>query len=224
MPPELAISGNGPKLAISVDGPTASGKSTLADTLAARWDMQVLDTGLTYRAVAYVLSRTPVPPGAHLFEVLRHDPAVPGTRPGRPAVVYHGEDIIDAIWSSEVEQQLRTVSTDHAWRREITAYHHVLVSRRERVVAVGRDCATTIMTNADCHVFLDAAEPVRRERRRAQYRYRPGRVAHVGAPTSLDDATCAYVSRQPRGLVLDTTFLPRHATARAVVHHLGDDR
>nr|MDT0660924.1 (d)CMP kinase [Micromonospora sp. DSM 115978] len=212
------------ELAISVDGPTASGKTTFAYALAERLGMRVLDTGLTYRAVAYAILRAPVSPGGHLFEVLRHDLAAPGTRPPSPVVVYQGENIDDAIWSPEVEQQLRTVSADRKWRHEITEYHRMIVRSGERVIAVGRDCATTILTYADCHVFLTAADAVRRERRRAQYRTVPGRAVRVGPATSLDDTTREHISRQPHGLVLDTTFLPAHATARAVLHHLGERR
>ncbi|MEV4497083.1 (d)CMP kinase [Micromonospora arborensis] len=209
-------------LAISVDGPSASGKTSLAGALSSRLGLHVLDTGLTYRAVAYATLRGPVSPGGKLFQVLRHDPAVPGARPALPAVVYHGEDITEAIWSAEVEQQLRVVSADPGWRRDITEHHHSIINRCERVVAVGRDCATTIMPNAKCHVFLSAAEVIRRQRRRAQYRTKPGRAVNVGPATKLDDATREYVSRQRHGLVLDTTFLPLSATVRAVLHHLGD--
>ncbi|MET8525605.1 (d)CMP kinase [Micromonospora sp. NPDC005172] len=209
-------------LAISVDGPSASGKTSLAGALSAQLGLHVLDTGLTYRAVAYATLRGPVSPGGELFQVLRHELAMPGARPAPPAIVYHGEDITEAIWSVEVEQQLRVVSADPAWRRDITEHHRTIIHSRERVVAVGRDCATTIMTNADCHVFLVAAEAVRRQRRRAQYRTRPGRAVNVGPATRLDDVTREYVSRHRHGLVLDTTFLPLSAAVRAVLHQLGD--
>ncbi len=211
-------------VAISIDGPSASGKTSLAYALASRLGTRVLDTGLTYRAVAYAASRGPLPPDGRLFDVLRHELAAPGARPALPAVVYHGEDITDAIWSAEVEQQLRFISADPAWRRDITDHHRAIIGGHERMIVVGRDCATTLMTNADCHVFLTAMEAVRRERRRAQYRTQPERAVNVGPVTRLDDITREHVSRQPRGLVLDTTFLPTTAAVRAVLHHLGECR
>ena len=211
-------------LAISVDGPSASGKTSLAHALASRLRAHVLDTGLTYRAVAYVALREPVSPDGPLFEVLRHEVAAPGARPALPTIVYHGEDITDAIWSPEVEQQLRVISADPAWRRDITTHHRMIVDRHQRMIAVGRDCATTLMTNAAYHVFLTANEAIRRHRRRIQYRALPGRAVKVGPATRLDDATREHVSRHPRGLLLDTTFLPTSATVRAVLHHLGDHR
>ncbi|MFY1636217.1 (d)CMP kinase [Solwaraspora sp. WMMB335] len=212
------------ELAISVDGPTASGKTTLAYALAVRMNARVLDTGLTYRAVAYAVSRTRVSPGGRLFEMLRHEPAAPGTRLASPTIVYHQENITDDLWSSEVEQRLRTVSADPAWRHDITEYHHAIVDGHRRMIMVGRDCATTIMTDADCHVFLTATEAIRRERRRAQHRAQPGRAVHVGPPTRLDDTVREHIGRHPDGLVLDTTFLPAVAVLRAVVHHLGARR
>lgn len=212
------------QLIISIDGPTASGKTSLAYALATRMGTHVLDSGLTYRGVAYAALREPVSPDGRLFDVLQHNLAPPGTRPSSPAVVYHGKDITDAIWSSEVEQQLRTIAADPAWRRRITEHHRVIINRHRRMIAVGRDCATTITTNADCHVFLTAAEVVRRERRRAQSRTQPRRAVTVGPATGIDHATRAYISRQPHGLILETTFLPKSATLRAVLHHLGDRR
>lgn len=213
------------QLIISIDGPTASGKTSLAYGLAARLGTHVLDTGLTYRGVAYAALREPVSPDGRLFDVLRHDLAPPaGARLRSPAVVYHGRDVTDAIWSPEVEQQLRTIAADPAWRRRITDYHRMIISRHRRVIAVGRDCATTITTNAGVHVFLTAAEAVRRERRRAQFRTQPRRAVTVGPATATDHIVREYISRQPRGLILETTFLPRSATLRAVLHHLGDHR
>ncbi|WFE31037.1 (d)CMP kinase [Micromonospora sp. WMMD975] len=211
-------------LAISADGPSASGKTTLAYALASRLRMHMLDTGLTYRAVAYAALREPISPGGPLFELLRHEVAAPGARPALPAVVYHGEDITDAIWSPEVEHQLRVISADPAWRHDITTHHRMIIDRHERMIVVGRDCATAVMTNADCHVFLTANEAIRRQRRRLQYRAMPGRTVSAGPATRLDDATREHVSSQPHGLVLDTTFLSTSATVRAVLHHLGDHR
>ncbi|MEH0826777.1 MULTISPECIES: (d)CMP kinase [unclassified Micromonospora] len=213
-------------LAISVDGPSSSGKTSLAYALASRLHgTHVLDTGLTYRAVAYAALRDPVlTGGGSLFEVLHHEVAARGARPALPAVVYHGEDITDALWSSEVEQQLRVISADPAWRRDIATHHRMIIDRHERMIAVGRDCATTIMANAHCHVFLTANEAIRRHRRRTQYQALPGRAVTIGPATRLDEVTREYVSRHPRGLLLDTTFLPTSATVRAVLHHLGDQR
>ncbi|BCJ62371.1 hypothetical protein Jiend_57930 [Micromonospora endophytica] len=71
-------------VAISIDGPSASGKTSLAYALASRLGTRVLDTGLTYRAVAYAASRGPLPPDGRLFDVLRHELAAPGRdRPSR---------------------------------------------------------------------------------------------------------------------------------------------
>lgn len=211
------------RLLITIDGPTASGKTSLAHALAPHLGMCVLDTGLTFRAVAYATLREPVSPGGHLFEVLWHEVAPPTTRPVTSAVVYHGEDVTDAIWSSEVDQQVRTIAADPAWRRDITEHHRTIISGQSRVIAVGRDCAMTI-TEADYHVFLTAIDTIRRERRRAQSWRRPGRVVEVGSATALDETAHAYISRQPRSLILETTHLPPEAAVRAVLHLLGDCR
>ncbi|HZM76125.1 MAG TPA: (d)CMP kinase [Candidatus Limnocylindrales bacterium] len=213
------------EIAVSVDGPTASGKTTLAYALARRCGALVLDTGLTFRGVAWALLRDSTLDPAHspLPGRLSHEPAMPSATPNRPTVVFQQDEITELIWSPEVEARLRDIAADPAWRSCIAAYHRQLLAKFGRVVVVGRDVATTLLTNATCHVFLTAAHTVRRERRRAQYRQHPDRAATVGPASALDQQTLEAVARSPRGIVIDTTYLPPKATLTLVLRRIGAD-
>jgi CMP/dCMP kinase len=217
------------EVAVSIDGPTASGKTTLAYALARRCGALVLDTGLTFRGVAWALlrDRTLDPAHSPLPGRLRHEPAMPPATPDRPTIVFQQDErqdeITELIWSHEVEARLRDVAADPDWRACITAYHRQLLAKYRRVVVVGRDVATTLLTTATCQVFLTAAHAVRRERRRAEYCQQPDRAATVGPASMLDQQTLEAVARSPRGVVIDTTYLPPRATLTLVLQRIGAD-
>lgn len=210
-------------LAISVDGPTASGKTTLAYELARRCNAVVLDTGLTFRGVAFATLHDDAldPADSPLPGRLSHELAMPAATPNGPTIVFQQDEITELIWSPNVEAHLRTIAVDPAWRACIAAYHSRILAQYRRVIVVGRDVATTLLKQATCHVFLTAAQVVRRERRRAQYRLKPDRSASVGPVSALDEQTLEAVASSPRGIVIDTTYLPPRATLTLVLQRIG---
>lgn len=210
-------------LAVSVDGPTASGKTALAYALAKRCGAMVLDTGLTFRAVAYATlqDHTLDPMASPLPSRVWHDPALPHATPMRPTVVFQQDDITELIWSPDVEARVRHIAANQAWRACISAYHGRLLAGHRRVIVVGRDVASTLLADGTCHVFLTAAQAVRRERRRAQYRQHPNRPTAVGPASTLDEQVRDVVAGRTRGIVVDTTYLPLRAILELVLHRIG---
>lgn len=220
------------RFAVTIDGPTASGKTTLGTDLAQTFQAAFLDTGLTFRAVAYALSfETLIPTGAKWRSILSHTPArvaVSSSGEGKPwtvhdeAVTYRGEDVTEAIWKSGLESNIGLVAADVAWRAAILQFHRDIVSGLPRVIAVGRDVATTLLSSATLHVFLTANLAVRRERRRAQYRDFPERSVSVGPATSRDLECRAAIRRRPNFLEIDSTHLPASAVAASVVRKIEE--
>lgn len=222
-------------ISVSIDGPTASGKSTLASTLAAAIGTTFLDTGLTFRALAYALHREPIVPDENWRSLVEHRPSayprrdsgpaspLPHPHPPhpRPAVRYRGRDILDDIWHPELDQHLTAVATDPRWRAQILHFHQEVVAAHRRIIAVGRDVATTLLPDAVLHVCLTANLAVRRERRRAQHRHLWSRSVTVGPATHRDEEVRATVQGRPNGIVLDTTYLPAAAVSASVRRRLG---
>ncbi|MGY4982437.1 (d)CMP kinase [Streptomyces sp. 900105755] len=214
-----------PRISISIDGPTASGKSTLATSLAQFLGLAFLDTGLTYRSLAYALSREPAEGlRARLNEALEHRPVVyrRGETAQGHAILLHGKDITEEIWDPSLDQNLKTVSRDPAWRQEILSMHQDIVEKHGDVVAVGRDVATTLLPAAELRIYLTASLVVRRERRRAQYRDRNDRTTTVGPPTERDAENQAAVRSLPASIEIDSTYLPAPAVFACALNRLND--
>jgi cytidylate kinase len=220
--------------AISIDGPTASGKTTLGVALASRLGCAFLDTGLTYRAVAYALSVEHLDPATTALDtVVRHEPWFSGDDRGSDGgessterVFYRDQDISSAIFDAALEPTLKAVAGNHLWRSQILELHRAILGRvarqaQQRVVAVGRDVAATLLRDGDLHVYLTASRSVRRERRRAQCLGSAGRSSSVGPETALDLQMRAFVAERVNSVVLDSTYLPAHAVLAAVERRLS---
>jgi CMP/dCMP kinase len=219
--------------AISIDGPTASGKTTLGVALAGRLGCAFLDTGLTYRAVAYALSLEQLDPATTaLHTVVRHEPwfssdagQAGSDESSAGCVFYRDEDISSAIFDASLEHTLKAVASNHLWRAQILDLHRAILRAvpraRGRVVAVGRDVAATLLRDGDLHVYLTASATVRRERRRAQYRGSTGRSISVGPETALDLQMRGFVADQVNSIVVDSTYLPAQAVLAAVERRLS---
>ena len=213
-------------VSLSIDGPTASGKTTLARHVAHRLNASFLDTGLTFRAVAYLSTKMSIELQGAWQHLLRHAPSryeldADGELSLNPSGLYFQDtDISDAIFARELDTPLRKVAKDPSWRKEIQAYHQQLIAGMGSCVVVGRDVATTLLPEASLKVALMASWPIRRERRRAQYRNMSARSAAVGEETDLDVAMRQIIANSANSLVLDTTYLPPAAVVSAVFHRL----
>ncbi|MEU5068825.1 (d)CMP kinase [Streptomyces virginiae] len=215
-----------PALSISIDGPTASGKSTLAVALAQRNGLAFLDTGLSYRSLAYALHHTPggIPRG-ELRHSLLHQPLV-YSRPGAEqpsemhSILFRGRNITQDIWAPELEGALKEISGDPEWRREILSMHLGIMEKYGNVVAVGRDVAATLLPGAAVHVYLTADLAIRRERRRAQYRGAENRSTRVGPATVRDIENRDMIRKLPTSMEIDSTYSPASAVIAAVMHRV----
>jgi CMP/dCMP kinase len=199
-------------LSVSIDGPTASGKTTLGAGLARDFAGTFIDSGLTYRALAYALVRGDLPEDESWRSFIKHYPQsfklTPGIGPRNEAVDYNGLDITEDLWSFDVDNRLENVARSPQRRNEIADFHREIIGAHSTVIVAGRDIATTILANATLHVFLNANFAVRRERRRAQHRSHPERSVVVGAITERDLQTLAEIRMKSNSLVIDTTYMP----------------
>ncbi|MDH4062069.1 MAG: bifunctional 3-phosphoshikimate 1-carboxyvinyltransferase/cytidylate kinase [Aquincola sp.] len=153
---------------IAIDGPTASGKGTLAAEVAARLGYGLLDSGSLYRVTALVALRQ---------GLLEHDPLDAAAIAARAAtlplafepgrVLLAGEDVTDALRAETVGLAASQVSALPAVRR---ALHELQLSFRRvpGLVADGRDMGTVVFPGAQLKVFLTASAAQRAERRHKQ--------------------------------------------------------
>jgi cytidylate kinase len=155
---------------IAIDGPAASGKSTLGRRLADSLGYLFFDTGVMYRAVTWVTIERGVEVNdesavTHLAETVQIDVRPPSMEDGRACdVLVDGSDITWQIRSSEVEASVSPVSAYRGVRQALASQQR-RIGLRGRVVMVGRDIGTIVLPEADLKIYLDATAKERAHRR-----------------------------------------------------------
>jgi cytidylate kinase len=155
---------------IAIDGPAASGKSTLGRRLADSLGYLFFDTGVMYRAVTWVTLERGVEVNdesavTHLAETVQIDVRPPSMEDGRACdVLADGRDITWQIRSSEVEASVSPVSAYRGVRQALASQQR-RIGLRGRVVMVGRDIGTIVLPEADLKIYLDATAKERARRR-----------------------------------------------------------
>ncbi|MDM7455889.1 MAG: bifunctional 3-phosphoshikimate 1-carboxyvinyltransferase/cytidylate kinase [Tepidimonas sp.] len=158
---------------ICIDGPTASGKGTLAAAVAQRLGYHVLDSGALYRVVGLAAERA----GLSTDEAALADPAL-AQRLGALAeqlpvrfadgrIWLAGDDVTDAVRSEAAGMAASRVSAVPAVRAGLLALQRGF-RRLPGLVADGRDMGTVVFPDAPLKVFLTASAATRAQRRREQ--------------------------------------------------------
>ena len=163
----------GNPLTIAIDGPAASGKSTIAALLAEKLGYVYLDTGVMYRAVTWEALQRHIPisdEGAitHLSETLHIKVTQPTENDGRQYTVY--ADDVDVTWElrrPEVNAHVSSVSAYPGVRRALVAQQQ-RIGHCGRIVMVGRDIGTVVLPEADLKIYLEAVVDERARRRYCQ--------------------------------------------------------
>lgn len=156
--------------AIAIDGPAASGKSTVAKRLAEDWGLTMVNSGAMYRAVTWEVLRRGIDPSAK-DEVIALLPEVEWTavaKDGQTAMrVGDLEPSMEELKSDEVNAAVSQIAT-------IPEVRELLVCKQRKflevgdVVMEGRDIATVVFPTTPYKVFVTASEEVRHARRFAE--------------------------------------------------------
>lgn len=171
---------------VAIDGPSGSGKSSVAREIARRCGLTYLDTGAMYRSVAYAcLERGVDPEDADAVAEVARDVRIEFTSADDgQRVLVDGVDATAQIRTPEVERAVSPVSANPCVRETMVALQRAAGERGD-VVAEGRDIGTVVFPQADLKVFLSAS-PEARARRRAVQR-RGGNLA-TGDDVAVDAA------------------------------------
>ncbi len=155
---------------IAVDGPAASGKSTLGLRIAETLGYLYFDTGVMYRAITWIALRSRISVSDQLaITALAEDTQVevgpPSIDDGRGYdVMVQGQDITWEIRRPEVDANVSVVSAYPGVRRALSAQQR-RIGIRGKVVMVGRDIGTVVLPEANLKIFLDASDEERALRR-----------------------------------------------------------
>jgi cytidylate kinase len=204
---------------IAIDGPAASGKSTIGELLARRLGYVYLDTGVMYRAVtwaalAHDIAIEDEAAVTALAERLKIDVVLPTVPDGRQyTVLADGQDVTWEIRSPEVNRAVSPVSVYPGVRAALSAQQR-RIGHKGRIVMVGRDIGTVVLPDADFKIYLDATLEERAERRYRETLARGGPVdyqqvlASVRLRDEIDSGrTTAPLRPADDAIVIDTTAL-----------------
>lgn len=154
---------------VAIDGPAGAGKSTVAERLARRHGLQLVDTGAMYRAVAYEAAQKEVDledPEA-VAEVARSLEFEFRFRGGENVIFCNGRPLRDEVRTGEVSRNASVVSA-HSRVRKVLVEQQRRVGRERASVLEGRDIGTVVFPDADVKIFVTASAEERARRRLEQ--------------------------------------------------------
>jgi cytidylate kinase len=214
---------------ITLDGPSGTGKSSVARDVARKLGAAYLDTGAMYRAATVAV----LDAGVSLDDKVAVARAVSeaeirvGTNARREVVTVDGVDVRERIRGAEVTRAVSPVSAVPAVRRLLVARQRELVAAAEAVVVEGRDIGTVVLPDATVKIYLTAAPEVRAQRRATQLGVTDhDKIAALAQDLRRRDE---YDSRRadsplrPAGdaIVVDSTDLDRHGVVERILELAG---
>ncbi len=155
---------------IAIDGPSGSGKGTVASRVAETLDWHLLDSGALYRLVGYAALERGVALDEHaaLAAIAADlDVTFRVTADGIPGVILEGRAVDREIRTEEVARAASQVAALQAVRSALLDRQRAF-RRPPGLVADGRDMGTVVFPDARCKVFLTASAEARADRRHKQ--------------------------------------------------------
>jgi len=161
---------NTPLNVIAIDGPAASGKTSVGKRIADHLGYLFLDTGIMYRAVTWLVLRQDIDPSSEiqvskLAENIKISITSSTVLDNRDFdVIVEGQDVTWKIREKDVNEYVSQISSYAGVRTAMTKLQRAY-GEKGNIVMVGRDIGTVVMPEADLKIFLNASADVRAARR-----------------------------------------------------------
>ena len=151
------------KYNIAIDGPSAAGKSTIADILAERLSFNHLDTGAMYHAVAFKAFKEGISLSdeENIVDMIHHMDLIMN-KDG--SVVLDGEDISEKIRTDEISMGASDVSKLNGCRIALVEMQQKICEEGEYILD-GRDIGTVVLKDAPVKIYMVASPEARAKRR-----------------------------------------------------------
>lgn len=213
-------------LIITIDGPVAAGKTTVARLLSERLGYCHIDSGAMYRALAWKATQAGIDLGnpARLLDLLARTIFEFRPGPGGLRVLVDGEDVTDALRLPEIGTAASILSTHPSVREELVRRQREL-GAEGGLVMDGRDIGTVVFPHAPVKFFLTAS-PEERGRRRFQESPQETRdleetVAEVQRRDRRDmERSASPLKPAADAILVDTTFLSAEEVVEEMEGHI----
>ena len=210
---------------VTLDGPSGTGKSSVARGVAARLGAAYLDTGAMYRAATVAVLDAGIDP-TDADAVARTVAGVRievGTDAATETVRVDDVDVAARIRGAEVTRAVSAVSAVPAVRRQLVEQQRSLVAAAGAVVVEGRDIGTVVLPEATVKIYLTAAPEARAQRRAGQLGItEPAEIAALAADLRRRDDYDSSRADSPLrpaadAIVVDSTDLDQQGVVDRVV-------
>jgi cytidylate kinase len=205
------------RFVIAIDGPSGTGKSTVARRVAKSLKAGYLDTGAMYRTITLAVLNRGIDPDdargvADLLPQVSFDTPV---NPGRQSHRLAGRDVTTEIRSEQVTLAVTPVSANPAVREHLLGRQQA-IARSGRMVVEGRDIGTVVVPDARLKIYLTADAAERARRRHGQ---NVGVVARIGSGSTVTADLAAVAQDLHRRDTKDSTreHAPLQAAPDAVL-------
>jgi cytidylate kinase len=160
---------NASHCAIAIDGPAASGKSSVARRVARRLGFVFVNSGAMYRAFTWLVLESGIEPANRdaVLQLLGDASFECGERDGEATVEVNGTDPGSGLSAEKVNRSVSTIAAYPEVRERLVAAQRAHRDRAD-VVMEGRDIGTVVFPDTDWKFYIDASEEVRQQRRRAE--------------------------------------------------------
>jgi len=218
---------------IAIDGPAASGKSTVAKEVAKRLGYKYVDTGAMYRAVTWKVLKEKV-------DITNEDAIVALARGSQISIsdlknshfsiTIDGDDVTEAIRSPKVSAAVSTVSKVPGVRAALLKKQRSFADLYPNIVMDGRDIGTVVFPDAEVKIFLKASAAERAKRRYRELKEKGHKVDLAAVERDIVtrdkiDSTraAAPLMKAPDAHAIDTTNLTIGQVVQKVIDIIKEE-
>lgn len=158
-----------PHIVIAIDGPAASGKSSVARVLARKLRYVYVNTGAMYRAVTWlaVEKAVPVADAGRVQQLLHFTKVECGVQDGQSTITLDGIDPMEHLVDEAVNSNVSAIASLPDVRRLLTQRQRDFAFDHD-IVMEGRDIGSTVFPETPYKFYIDASPEVRAQRRAKQ--------------------------------------------------------
>jgi len=205
------------KMVIAIDGPAASGKSSVARELAARLGIAYVNSGAFYRAITWWMLHEGIDPNSvkDVSTLMAQAELQSGFNGPIAFLLLNGREATPNLRDNEVNRNVSAVSRVSLVREHLMTHLHRLAEERALVME-GRDIGSVVFPNTPYKFYIDASPEVRAQRRQSQ-----GQHDEIATRDRIDSSRPnAPLIIAEDALVIDSTHLTIDGVVGEVIGRL----